>query len=76
MIRELHVYGQAVRIGSADSSKSQHKGYGKRLMEQAETIAKEHGKDKMIVISGVGVRGYYRKIGYELEGPYMVKKIR
>nr|AQS31689.1 hypothetical protein [uncultured archaeon]AQS34499.1 hypothetical protein [uncultured archaeon]AQS34520.1 hypothetical protein [uncultured archaeon] len=45
-------------------------------MEQAETIAKEHGKDKMIVISGVGVRGYYRKIGYELEGPYMVKKIR
>jgi len=45
-------------------------------MEEAEHKAKEHGKDKMIVISGVGVRGYYRKIGYELEGPYMVKKIR
>jgi len=54
LIRELHVYGQAVRIGSADSSKSQHKGYGKRLMEQAESIAKEHGKDKMIVMQKNG----------------------
>lgn len=75
LIRELHVYGQAVKIGSADSTKSQHKGYGKRLMEKAEEIAKSHGKDKMVVISGVGVRGYYRKIGYSLEGPYMVKRI-
>lgn len=75
LIRELHVYGQAVKIGVNELSRSQHKGYGKRLMEKAEEIAKSNGKDKMIVISGVGVRGYYRKIGYTQEGPYMVKNI-
>ena len=76
LIRELHVYGQAVKIGSSDLGKSQHKGYGKRLMEKSEEIARSSGKDKMIVISGVGVRGYYRKLGYELEGPYMVKRVK
>jgi elongator complex protein 3 len=44
------------------------------LMEEAERIAKyEHGSKKIAVISGVGTRHYYRKLGYELEGPYMVK---
>ncbi|MGV8150779.1 MAG: tRNA uridine(34) 5-carboxymethylaminomethyl modification radical SAM/GNAT enzyme Elp3 [Candidatus Woesearchaeota archaeon] len=75
LIRELHVYGQAVKIGGADTEKTQHKGYGRKLMEKAEEIARANGKDKMIVISGVGVRGYYRKIGYTQEGPYMVKGI-
>ncbi len=75
LIRELHVYGQAVTIGQTDSLKTQHKGYGKRLMAKAEEIAITQGKDKMIVISGVGVRDYYRKLGYELEGPYMVKML-
>lgn len=46
------------------------------LMEEAERIAKdEHGSTKVAVISGVGTRHYYRKLGYELEGPYMVKMI-
>jgi len=75
LIRELHVYGQSVGIGKSDDDKTQHKGFGKRLMAKAEEIAKMNLKDKMIVISGVGVRGYYRKLGYELEGPYMIKKI-
>ena len=43
-------------------------------MEKAEEIAKENGKDKIIVISGVGAREYYAKLGYTLEGPYMVKQ--
>ena len=73
LIRELHVYGQAVSIGKSEDSKTQHKGIGKVLMAKAEEIAKENGKNKMVVISGVGVRGYYRKLGYILEGPYMVK---
>ncbi|OPJ85215.1 hypothetical protein AV530_000425 [Patagioenas fasciata monilis] len=52
------------------------KGFGMLLMEEAERIAKEeHGSWKIAVISGVGTRNYYRKIGYELEGPYMVKKL-
>lgn len=49
-------------------------GYGTLLMEEAEQIARrEHRSTKMAVISGVGTRHYYRKLGYELEGPYMVK---
>ena len=74
LIRELHVYGSAVAIGKKDE-KTQHKGVGKRLMEKAEKIASDNGKNKMVVISGVGVRGYYRKLGYELEKPYMVKRL-
>jgi len=76
MVRELHVYGSVVPIHSRDPKKFQHQGYGTLLMEEAERIAvEEHGSDKMAVIAGVGTRHYYRKLGYELEGPYMVKKL-
>lgn len=51
-------------------------GYGTLLMEEAERIAKEeHGSTRIAVISGVGTRNYYRKLGYELDGPYMVKEL-
>ncbi|MFT4312524.1 MAG: tRNA uridine(34) 5-carboxymethylaminomethyl modification radical SAM/GNAT enzyme Elp3 [Candidatus Woesearchaeota archaeon] len=73
LIRELHVYGVAVKIGDQDSEKVQHRGFGKQLMQKAEEICQEHNKKKVVVISGVGVREYYRKIGYEREGPFMVK---
>ncbi|MBI2548095.1 tRNA uridine(34) 5-carboxymethylaminomethyl modification radical SAM/GNAT enzyme Elp3 [Candidatus Woesearchaeota archaeon] len=73
LIRELHVYGSAVAIGTRETAKVQHKGIGKQLMAKAEDIAKIQGKKKMVVISGIGVREYYRKLGYEREGPYMVK---
>ena len=73
IIRELHVYGSAVAIGK--EGEVQHRGFGKQLMKEAERIASEAGKKKMIVISGVGVRGYYRKLGYKKQGPYMVKKL-
>ncbi|XP_037986439.1 elongator complex protein 3-like [Motacilla alba alba] len=74
IVRELHVYGSVVPVSSRDPSKFQHQGFGMLLMEEAERIAKEeHGARKIAVISGVGTRNYYRKIGYELEGPYMVK---
>jgi elongator complex protein 3 len=46
------------------------------LMEEAERIAREeHGSNKIAVISGVGTRNYYSKLGYHLEGPYMVKNL-
>ena len=46
------------------------------LMEEAERIAREeHGSSKISVISGVGTRNYYRKLGYELDGPYMSKTL-
>eukprot|EP00172_Hildenbrandia_rubra_P004602 Plantae.Rhodophyta-Hildenbrandia_rubra.ctg9638.p1 GENE.Plantae.Rhodophyta-Hildenbrandia_rubra.ctg9638~~Plantae.Rhodophyta-Hildenbrandia_rubra.ctg9638.p1 ORF type:complete len:581 (+),score=97.14 Plantae.Rhodophyta-Hildenbrandia_rubra.ctg9638:91-1833(+) len=74
IVRELHVYGSVVPVHERDPGKFQHKGFGMLLMEEAERIAKEeHGSEKLVVISGVGTRGYYRKLGYSLEGPYMVK---
>ncbi|MFP4524700.1 MAG: tRNA uridine(34) 5-carboxymethylaminomethyl modification radical SAM/GNAT enzyme Elp3 [Candidatus Woesearchaeota archaeon] len=73
IVRELHVYGQAVLIGK-DERKTQHRGVGKKLMEAAEETARKACKTKIAVISGVGVRGYYRKLGYEQEGPYMTKQ--
>ncbi|XP_061609264.1 elongator complex protein 3 isoform X2 [Phyllopteryx taeniolatus] len=76
IVRELHVYGSVVPVSSRDPSKFQHQGFGMMLMEEAERIATdEHGSYKLAVISGVGTRNYYRKMGYELEGPYMVKHL-
>lgn len=71
LIRELHVYGTATALDK--EGKVQHRGFGKQLMAKAEEICKEYNKKKVIVISGVGVRNYYSKLGYNLEGPYMVK---
>ena len=52
-------------------------GYGTLLMEEAERIARgEHRSNKLAVISGVGTRHYYRKLGYHLEGHYMVQHLR
>jgi elongator complex protein 3 len=88
LLRELHVYGTATALDDKDvmsddivddnmasdnTTKAQHRGWGKKLMQKAEEICKEHNKNKLVVISGVGVRGYYRKIGYKKEGMYMVK---
>lgn len=76
MVRELHVYGSAVAVHSRDDQKLQHQGYGTMLMHEAEKIAQlEHRSCKMAVISGVGTRHYYRKLGYHLEAPYMVKHL-
>lgn len=72
LVRELHVYGSAVPVHGRDTRKFQHQGYGTLLMEEAERIARdEHGSRKISVISGVGVRSYYAKLGYWLDGPYM-----
>ncbi|KAG7135049.1 Elongator complex protein 3 like [Verticillium longisporum] len=74
LVRELHVYGTAVPVHARDPKKFQHQGFGTLLMEEAERIARdEHGSDKISVISGVGVRSYYAKLGYWLDGPYMSK---
>ncbi|MBU0957277.1 MAG: tRNA uridine(34) 5-carboxymethylaminomethyl modification radical SAM/GNAT enzyme Elp3 [Nanoarchaeota archaeon] len=74
IIRELHVYGQAEKLGSLGKG-VQHKGIGKELMKKAEEICLGEGVGEVRVISGVGVRGYYRKLGYRLKNNYMVKRI-
>mmetsp|Transcript_10420 Transcript_10420/g.27298 ORF Transcript_10420/g.27298 Transcript_10420/m.27298 type:complete len:324 (-) Transcript_10420:176-1147(-) len=74
IVRELHVYGSAVPVHGRDPTKFQHQGFGTLLMEEAERIAREeHGSEKISVISAVGTRHYYRKLGYFLDGPYMSK---
>lgn len=74
IIRELHVYGQVVPIGEKDLKSWQHKGTGTELMLEAERLAREElSIKKILVISAIGTREYYRKLGYELSGPYMSK---
>ncbi|KAJ3152444.1 Elongator subunit [Geranomyces michiganensis] len=76
VVRELHVYGTAVPIHTRNPAVFQHQGFGTLLMEEAERIAREeHGSVKLAVISGVGTRHYYRKLGFELDGPYMSKML-
>ncbi|KAL7044528.1 hypothetical protein ACKWTF_001941 [Chironomus riparius] len=76
IVRELHVYGSVVPVNARDPTKFQHQGFGMLLMEEAERISREeHGSLKIAVISGVGTRNYYRKLGYELDGPYMSKML-
>ena len=75
IIREVHTYGQLHSIGSSSPSGPQHKGLGKKLIKVAERITKkEFGLKKIAVISGIGARDYYRKLGYKLEKNYMVKE--
>lgn len=73
LVRELHVYGQSLPIGARDEGAFQHKSIGKNLLARAEEIASQK-YDKIAVISGVGVRDYYRKLGYEKNQGHMVKR--
>ena len=75
-IRELHVYGKAVPIGERDDSSGQHHGIGKMLMQEAEkTASEEFSMKHMYVISGIGAREYYKKLGYQRMGAYMEKEL-
>jgi len=74
-VRELHVYSNVVEIGKSGNS-LQHKGFGKKLIKKAEEICRENKINKLYVISGIGVREYYRKLGYKLEHTYMLKRLK
>lgn len=73
VVRQLQVVGPAVPLGDAGSV--QHSGHGRAMMERAEEIAREAGVEKLAVISAVGTREYYRKLGYSRDGPYMSKHL-
>ncbi len=73
IIRELHVYGTSTSL--EQEGQVQHRGIGKKLIKKAEEIAKAQKKDKMIIISGIGVKEYYYKLGYQKEGPYVTKSL-
>lgn len=75
IIREVHTYGQMIPLKEKGEA-PQHKGLGKKLIAKAEKIAKkEYGLKKIAIISGIGVRNYYRKLGYKLSETYMVKTL-
>eukprot|EP00308_Calcidiscus_leptoporus_P021320 CAMPEP_0119361664 /NCGR_PEP_ID=MMETSP1334-20130426/8920_1 /TAXON_ID=127549 /ORGANISM="Calcidiscus leptoporus, Strain RCC1130" /LENGTH=662 /DNA_ID=CAMNT_0007376737 /DNA_START=32 /DNA_END=2020 /DNA_ORIENTATION=+ len=78
LIRELHVYGQLIATDDKSSADTQHTGLGRRLMAEAERIGRAHGFRRAAVIAGIGTRGYYRKLGYELGGVggFMLKELR
>jgi elongator complex protein 3 len=73
IVRELHVYGELIPTGG--KKKTQHGGLGTRLLAEAEKIAKQNKFQQIAVISGVGVRNYYKKFGYKLKNSYMWKKL-
>ncbi|MFC6754621.1 tRNA uridine(34) 5-carboxymethylaminomethyl modification radical SAM/GNAT enzyme Elp3 [Halorubrum tibetense] len=74
LVRELHVYGNEVAIGAEGDW--QHQGYGRRLLEHAEELAREAGFRKVAVISGIGAREYYRnELDYHQDGPYVSKRL-
>ena len=75
LIRELHVYSNISDVGNNIEGSLQHKGYGKQLVAKAEEIARDNGYRKVAIISGTGVRGYYRRLGYQLVDTYMMKDI-
>lgn len=76
LVRELHVFGPEVPLGGQNAEAAQHKGLGQALLEQAERIAgEEFHSDKMAILSGVGARGYYAEMDYQLQKPYMVKRL-
>ena len=75
-IRELHTYGQLINIGKKSKGASQHIGLGRKLIAEAEKICKKNKAYQLAVISGVGVREYYKKFGYRLENTYMVKTLK
>ncbi|MBS3052135.1 MAG: tRNA uridine(34) 5-carboxymethylaminomethyl modification radical SAM/GNAT enzyme Elp3 [Candidatus Aenigmarchaeota archaeon] len=74
VIRELHTYGPLVPIDKQPKNEWQHRGYGKELISEAEKISKEEfDRKKLVIISGVGVKKYFTKLGYSYDGPYMSK---
>lgn len=76
LIRELHVYSTMVPVKELRKEDTiQHKGFGKSLLKVAELISVYHGYSRFAVISGVGVRNYYRSRGYVLSKTYMIKQL-
>jgi elongator complex protein 3 len=74
LIRELHVLGPTVPVGDRNDQAYQHKGYGTKLLAEAERISlEEYDCKRILVISALGTKNYYRRFEYDKDGPYMSK---
>ncbi len=76
IIREVHTFGRVVAISKKNIRFAQHQGLGKRLISVAETIAKKNGFNKIAVISAIGTREYYFKLGYQPQKTYLIKSLQ
>lgn len=75
IIREVHVYGTVLGLDNKSNGEAQHIGLGRRLIKKAEDIAKDNGYKRISVISAIGTREYYKKLGYNKDNLYMCKVI-
>lgn len=75
IIRELKIHGDVVEIGKKPKSEYQHRGWGEQLVRKAENISKEHGIKKLLVLSGIGVKNYYYRLGFIDDGLYVSKTL-
>jgi len=77
IVRELHVYGPAVPVGEHDVTSWQHKGHGASLLKEAERLSTdEYDVRKILVLSALGTKEYYSRLGYAQDGPYVSKRLR
>ena len=76
LIREVHVYGTSLGIGKKDDERPQHSGLGSKLICEAEKISLDYGFKRISVISSIGTREYYQKLGYQLDNLYQSKDIK
>ena len=75
LIRELHVYGEMTPVGE-DALDWQHQGWGDHLMMEAEkTAVEQYDMDKMVVMSALGTKQYYGRLGYVKDGVYVSKQL-
>lgn len=75
MIREVHVYGRVAKIAASDAHNAQHRGLGTQLVEHACAIARSAGYHRINVISAIGTRDYYRKLGFYDNGLYQQRNL-
>ena len=77
IVRELRVYGPLVPVGSHQAEAWQHKGYGRVLLSEAERTAMEdYSRTKIVVTSALGTKQYYKRFGYDYDGPYVSKQLK
>ena len=76
LVRELHVYGRMVPVGARPSGAWQHRGWGAALMSEAERVAsEEYDARKLVVMSALGAKRYFEKLGYSRDAVYMSRRL-
>jgi elongator complex protein 3 len=71
IIREVHIYGQSLAVGAEEQGAAQHIGLGSRLIEYAQDLARSQGYPRLAVISAIGTRRYYQRLGFRHGELYM-----